>query len=401
MKKILSKTPIIFLLLLFLIEPDGIRDGATFRGGLFNIFHLFFNSAKYFSIALSFLMLFLMKRPSIMLMMVGVYNGYLLLSSMINENFTTSYLVIVTICVSLAIFTEYYMKEAPINFLKALSALLVIYICINLISLILYPEGLYVDDRWWSKNYFLGFKNRHIYYFLPCILCVSIYQFIQYKHIKLLFYVLLFIFMISCVLNSSTTSLIVIFLFCVMCLLLRRVKFPLGVNPAFFFIVGAIISFFMISTSITGKFDNSTDYLTEFFDKEYNTVGNRTVIWKESLLYIYRHPIIGNGNLTFDVGWDWDVSQVHNQYLDFIVQGGIILFIIFFIQIFLLSRKMSKLKSKEVYNILLFVLITYSIEFLMEGKRNHYLWFVSMMMAYNVVPIVNDLKIRKKIKKIT
>lgn len=398
---ILHSTIFIFLLLAFLIEPDGIADGSHYGVDLFQPFHKFYGYAKYITFAVALFLALNIRKPSMMLILIIIYEGIIILSSVMNNNLTSIGVIVAAKIISLSIIAECYMKYAPYRFIKSMLYLLVSLVAINFFTLILFPDGLYIDNRWWNLNFFLGYKNRHIYYFLPCILSVSTYEYLKTERVKYTL-VLLCIMFISCILNQSTTSLIVISFLLLAFLFLLRFKLPKLLNANFVFLVGFIISVIMISMTMSGTFDVYAEAIVDFFGKESDTLGSnsRGRIWIESLVLIAKSPLLGNGDIYFDVGWTTTISQVHNNYLDMFVMGGVVLLSTFACQVFLLSRRMRLICIKEVFNLTFFFLIAFSIEFLSEGRRNNYLWFPSLIIIYYIPNMIQKIKIQNTIKRL-
>lgn len=388
---ILHSTFFIFILLAFLLEPAGISEGSRFGLTSFHPFHLFYGGVKYISFAIVVCLAFNIKKPSMMFILIGLYEGVILLSSLVNGNLTDGDIFVIAKILSLTIIAEYYMSHVPFRFLKSLACLLSILVALNLVSLMMFPEGIYTDDRGWKQNYFLGFKNLHIYFFLPCFLSVSILEYLKNQK-KFYILLLLGIIIVSCLINKSTTSLVVILILSVNVLFFAKYKLPKWLNPNIVFGLAFIFSVVMITMTISGSFSQYSEQLTDTFDKESDTIGVRGLIWTESLIYMLKHPLLGNGCLILDMGWSWDVPQMHNNFLDMAVIGGIVLLFIFFCKVFLLSRRMRNIDSNEIFNFVLFYLIAFSIEFLTEGRRNNYLWFPSLIVIYYVPSIIKRIQ---------
>lgn len=398
---LLHSTFIIFVLLACLLEPDGISDGSSCGIDYFLSFHRLYSYVRYISFVTA---LYLMLKIGIngfskMMMMIFLYHIVFIISSIINKNLTNEMLFVEAKILSLSIMADYYMQNVPLKFVKSLMFLLFIFVLLNLITLILFPNGMYTDNRWYSLNFFLGYKNRHIFYFLPCFLCFFLYEYINTGKYKFTF-LLVSILLVSCLLNQSTTSLIVLALLALSVFFLLKIKFPNWLNANLVFWVGIGVSVVVIVMTINGSFDQYSEQLTEVFEKEQNTMGanSRGLIWIESVIYVIKHPIIGNGDISFNLGWVWDVTQAHNQYLDMAVIGGGVLVYVFLCQIFLLSKSMKKISNTEVFNCALFFLIVYSTEFLSEGKRNNYLWFPSLIIIYYIPNMITNSYQKHKMK---
>lgn len=184
-------------------------------------------------------------------------------------------------------------------------------------------------------------------------------------------------------LSKSTTSFLAFGAFFFSLLFLRNKKIPKWISPNLFFALGALFSVFMVVGMIYGGLDEISEATSEMADKNSDTMAARAVIWIEALLSIYNHPLLGNGNLDFDID-NVIYGQAHNQYLDILVLGGMLIYMVFIIQVFTLSRKIKYCKKHLLSNIVLFTMLAFSIEFLAEGNRNNYFWFSLLIVSYNL-----------------
>ena len=396
---LLHNTFIIFLLLACLIEPDGITDGSHYGVAIFQPLHTLYVYSKYISFVISFYLVLNLRKPSLLFVLILIYHSIIIISSIINGNMTKGMLLVESRIISISIIAEYYMQKTPVQFIKSLVWLLLIFVALNFVSLILFPNGMYTDSRWWTNNYFLGYKNLHIYYFLPCIFCASLYSYIRQEN-RIFIYLLLGLLLVSCLLNHSTTSLIAIGLLTIASIFFVKLGFPKWMNANLVFLTGFVVSVVMITMTVEGTFGQYTELIAENFDKDSDTMSSRGVIWTESLIYFWQHPLFGNGDLIFDIGWAWDVTQVHNNYLDMAVVGGVSLLLVFSTQVFILSRRMRKINIQEVYNVILFILIAYAVEFLSEARRNNYLWFPLMIIIFYTPNLINLVTYKAQIKEI-
>ena len=394
--KAFDNSIVIFILLFFIIEPDGISEGSRFLGGIWGLSHEFFRIARFIPFLASVPMFFEIRRPSLMLWLIFAYITVILVSCVLNSNLDKGFLYNLIKIASLSIITEYYMKSnMALEFVEILTVFLLFNIIVNLFTMIIFfPDGIYFDDRGWGYNYFLGFKNLHIYYFLPCMMTLAIVEHEKNRRLGQLYYICLSIIFVSCILNHSTTSLLTVIALSLLIYFCKDLKLSSWVNPTSLFVLFTIISAIVVFLGIAGTFTQYSENISEGAGKSGDTFASRTLLWIQALITIYKHPVIGSGNFSVTEG-DNEYYQVHNQYLDIVTMGGIVLYMITFLQFVALSYSMKNIRKEWIFNVTIFVLISYFIEFLAEGKRNNYLWFVFLIVVYH---IPSHISLFKKIR---
>ena len=393
----LNSPLVIFLLLLFMIEPDGIAEAATYNGGMWEILHKCFILLKWITIFASVPLILGIGKPSPILWLMLLYNGIIIISCYLNGNQEWGYTRTLIIIIILSILTEYGLRRAnPIRFLRSFFLFLLFYILINAFTLLVYfPDGIYINDRGWAYNYFLGYKNLHIYYFLPCILIFAILHYFNYGKLKSSFYALMLLMLVSSVFNFSTTSLLVMTSLLFLSLLVKRIKLPGWINPATLFVLMTVLSIYLILGGISGEFSDFTREVSDYSGKTGDTFEARTRIWFEALIAVYQNPIIGNGNFSVVENQFTEYFHMHNQYLDIVTQGGLCLYAVFCLQIIVISVKMAKIKGTWIYTMMFLVFFVYFIEFMLEGKRNNYLWYPFLIITYHIPTLISSLEKKK------
>lgn len=401
MKFSFLKSFIIFILLFALVEPEGIVPLSIYKGGLWLQIHQILKIMKYIAILGGVPMIFKIGKPSKMLLSIYIFNFLIFISCLYNNNLSDGYFNTLLKITLVSIVAEYYMvAQNPMDFIQVFFFFLLFSIIVNLCTIIVYPEGMYIDERGWGYNYYLGFKNLHIYFFLPCMLILSVLQYYKYKKIKIIAYLLLAVLVVSCILNHSTTSLIVVMVLSILFLFIGKIKLPKYYNLFVVFFMFLILSVILISKGILGDLVQYSEAIADKADKTGDSFASRILIWIDAIKAIKEHPIFGNGNFCVSLGEN-DYYQMHNQYIDIVTQGGIVLSIIFILQIILLSKEMRKLHGIWLYNIFLIIFTAYFVEFMAEARRNNYLWYVLLIICYHLPSIINsNNNLRKRVQSI-
>lgn len=375
-----NKLFIIFLLLPFL-EPSGIADMGVYIGGAYKFIDQMFTGLTLISCLLILIMYFgrkSVKLPTI-IFLLAAYLSWLLLSAIVNDNFTNGYLITVMKIMGLCMLTDYYMQSGhEKDYLSALCTLLEVIILLNFVCMIIFPDGMYIDDRSWNLNWILGFKNRHIYYYIPYVEIKASLQYLENSKLEKSFYLMCAVILASTILAESTTSLICMAVFVLCIILFRNFNLPKVVNPFNIMMASAVITLVFIGL---GYISNFLTIAEEVFGK--NTLYRRNLIWVQSVLYIAENPILGKGNFKFELSsFSWVITQTHNKFVDLLITGGIVLLVLFFLIFWTLTKRTNDVERYRYRNIVNFSFILYALLFLTESRRQDYLFFLVIVLAY-------------------
>lgn len=261
--------------------------------------------------------------------------------------------------------------------LKAFSFLLCVYICINLMTIISYPDGLYETDVY-SNNWYLGYKNAIIRTILPGVTLNCLCSIHDYGKLSIKDYLLLFVAVFSEILVDSSTGLVMMVIFVVGILWLNlRKKFPRmsnnfsGMTLWKAFLVTGCIS---VAFTIFSFQSHLSSLIETLFEKDATFTG-RTYVWAFSLIKIVSSPILGFGWHTeeewrsvlgfYTMNYAMGFSHPHNFILYILLQGGIIyLSMIVFIIIYISKRIKS---DNDIYIVLTLMYLTFFVEGITES----------------------------------
>ena len=211
------------------------------------------------------------------------------------------------------------------KFLGTLLFMFEIFIYINFITMLLYPSGMYSTGTVYtgiaSQNWFLGFKNILICYFLPAYIVSYLYMNITGKKVRTI--ILTVIIFISTLISGSTTTLIgmtILLFFSIFAFFQKKYKIFNFKN----YIIFSVVLFFSI---IIFRLQNLFEFLIVGILNKDLSFTNRIELWDITLNAIRNKPIIGHG---------WETSAVrhlmynsstiitaHNQILEYLYLGGI------------------------------------------------------------------------------
>lgn len=224
----------------------------------------------------------------------------------------------------------YYWEDNFQTSMKWLTILLSGLIYLNTILLILYPEGLWIDENWVGRGsqirYLFGNYNQTGIVCLLGITTHAIYTFHTKKgYINL--YILIAVSLFSVLFVGSMTSTIGLLLLTGYILFHKLIKRPIMILIIFCTIyIMAFIFIIWLGNSIE-NFSFFKDIIENTLNKD-TTFSARTTIWGNSVKEIAHSPFWGYGIQNLE--WNDEHlggSGPHNLWLMLLLQGGIVLLI--------------------------------------------------------------------------
>ena len=387
MEKFLNNKFIMILLILPFIEPSGIEDLARFVGGIWSDIHIIFVLLKWVSfIIVGIVFLSEAKKPDKFFLMILVYQVCTLSSTIINGNLYLSNISTAANTLGAVLLFDYYLKYGKAkDFLSVVEALFSIWIIINFISIIIFSNGIYIDDRGWNENWFLGYKSRHIYYYIPFLYIQSVLSALNGKKCKKKFYVFFLIIISSVYLSTSKTGLLALLFSFVLIVFFRNKNVSCKLSIRNVYIVSAVISYLIVFLEFQKNFEF---LIVDILNKDL-TMHARSYIWNLAIKFFHESPIIGNGLISFsDLFSTWTVTQMHNMYMDILVVGGIMLLAVFTFMILMIDKKVKQCTILEIKNISNFIFVGYGILFITEARRDMVLLSICLATMYYLPDLI-------------
>ena len=394
--QILNTRIMMVLLLLPFLEPLGVEEMSIYLGGGWTIIHRFFSILKLVSfVIMTILTIYQLKKPTIIFFFMLIFQVWTILRTIMNGGFSFSRLITSLTSIGISLVLDYYIRNGNVKrIISVIEIILMIIIIINLITIMVYPNGMYVNDRMWRQNWLLGYRNLHIQYYLPYIFICAINQYLKEEKLGLKFYMMLSIVIISVYFSKSTTSLISVGLIGILVVLFGSSKVVKKINLTSIYIVSVVLSILIIFMGIQNYF---AEFLRDVLGKDV-TLSSRTQIWAKGIKYFSQHPILGNGivSVNYSTAYrTYSVNQMHNMYFDILVVGGIVLLAIYTVIIVLVSKQVRTCSNVILKNVALFVFSGYAILFITEARRDLAMFNMFMLLAYYLPTIVKQYNIDK------
>lgn len=236
-------------------------------------------------------------------------------------------------------------KYNQANTIVAASNLFTVMIILNYVTLFIYPQGVGMEDG--VSMYLFGLRTGFSLYIIPGIL-LNLLNDIQKEKLFSVNTLLTIIFGTLALLNKMVATgllelMVIGGLYFVLNTPKMIEKFNIVIFTFIFFILDVVVT-------ILGSQFNILGIIAEFFNKD-ATFSNRTYIWANAVQKIASSPIFGCGadNL---VSGGTHMLQAHNQWLNVIIEGGYVSFVLFLMGLFISVSILYKSKAERWYKAL-------------------------------------------------
>lgn len=282
-------------------------------------------------------------------------------------------------------------------FIGTLMFIFEIFIYINFATMIIYPNGMYSTGTIFTgiayQNWFLGFKNILICYFLPAYIVSYIYMNITGKKVRTI--VLIVTIFISTIIAGSTTSLVglsILLFFSIFSFVQRQYKIFNFKN----YIIVTILMFFGI---VIFRLQNLFEFLIVDILQKDLTFTHRTELWDITMKAIKHNPIIGHGWQNTDIRhFMYNSSTIitaHNQILEYLYLGGLITLIVLLIILKVSNHDLKKYYQDKNVQIISLGFLIYQILNITEVYLN------PIMLLLFILPVFGDKFVLKEEKAIS
>lgn len=355
-KNILSDFYVLFIFCLLFphFEPGYFND----IGGIVDSFYNIWRIISAFIILLLYLK---NKKTSYLFISFSILWIYYFLNTTLKNGFSAGEMVRILSYLIVAMIIEYYVKKQAKALVCALLFLYEFLVVANFITILLFPKGMYITEWQW-ENYFLGFRNSFIIYFIPCITFEIIWAKFIGKWCRAI--VMLILCIISAVLSASATCFLItisyVFLFITG---IYRYKIFNIISCVFFY----LITFFAV---IVFRLQSLLAPLFAALGRNITMTG-RTIIWDYTIQKIIQHPLTGYGKQSAEYRMSqlpnvYAASHAHNFLLEHLYCGGFIQFILLIIWFVFLCKNLLKDRYLDYTHIIMIGIITFLFMMLVE-----------------------------------
>ena len=265
---------------------------------------------------------------------------------------------------------------------------------LNLFIIIKFPDGLYYIN--YSRNYYLfDHVNVSIRYLLPgcCFTLIRIYM--QSNKIDIRTKIYIFSVVLTLLLTWPVTAIIGMVVFLLGWKFMYFGKYAQSLLlPIKTITTTAIVSFLLVAVKIQNLFSN---FIVNVLKRDITLTG-RTIIWDTAIEYIKQQPLFGMGRLATEVRRDYlGVTSAHNQFLNFMFEGGIILMALIFIMVKEASKRVKECKNFNIVIVISATVLAYAVMWITEpfSYSGTSLMFLVWLFAYRSSQLFEELNVEE------
>lgn len=240
-------------------------------------------------------------------------------------NYTSLFLTILN-ALAICLVVEMGLKTDPDALLDGASFTLGLFVLINFVTIILFPQGMYEFNNY-TQNYFLGYRNNSIMLFFPAIIFSIVRSLRKYNKLTLSSFVITAVSFANVILAFSATSVIGMTVFILFLLLALINKMPNFLNIITYLAINITYFFGVIILRLQEAF---AFIIVDMLGRDLTFTG-RTKIWDGALAAFAKSPVFGVGEIESQASRDLiGATHAHNYYLDLLYKSGLPGFLIFF-----------------------------------------------------------------------
>lgn len=340
------------------------------------------------------LILGIRKRVSLISILIGIQQGYVVINTVLQRGNIFGCAITAVSIVSVVLLYDMMQDEKAI-FLSSQLFCFEILIYVNLLTVILFPKGMYtIDDVNISlavtvKNYFLGYYNTHTKIFIPALMIAFLYKEVSHKKIRT--WLLTAAIFTTAILVWSGGELVALFGMAIVYILFKNRTRLFN----YYSYWSLHIWFFVLIICL--KLQNLFRWLIDDILGKWNSLNGRMTLWDRTMDLILDSWVFGFGTKfalerELEGGFDW-AGYAHNLLLELMYKGGIINIIFFLMIVIIAGLHIFRYKNSEESKIISIAFLGWCITDLVEA------FFTPFLLAMFVVAYYSNYERNKVILK--
>lgn len=291
---------------------------------------------------------------------------------------TWGYMTMVVL--SICMIFDFFMPRCPLKVLQALTYILMIYVLINFVITLLFPDGLV------QGIYFVGIRTRFTEVVFTLMVLTLIVDWMQNKKLSVRSIICIIVGISNLFVSWVATALTGLIIVAVVFILFYSGRdLSKKMTIAFWTIVSLAITLFIVVLRVQNYF---SWLIVDILHKNLTFTG-RTYIWDGALDLIMNHPFVGvglgdDGNHIYIGGIYW---QAHNQWLQLLCDGGLLSLLTFLVILMIASRECRVNFSSVPYVIVISFFAGFSVMMMSEIYTYMSYFFVLIFLAYHMKDI--------------
>ena len=272
---------------------------------------------------------------------------------------------------AVGLMAEYGVQKDRENFLTGMEIFFGALVALNIVTILLFPGGMYVYDRALEENWLLGYKNYHIVYIMALLIFGAVHSLCQYGRIAVRVWIYIAMSLFSSLLVGARTPMMAILLFAASILFTRLRNFTPLFN-SLTYLAAYAAAFFMI---VVIRIEN-LPVVGKLIGREI-TFNNRIHFWDKAMTEFRDYPVFGHGYQQFRMFRGYVTT--HNQMIEILYKTGAVGFVIFCAILAAAAVRMFRSRKGICTKYLAVLFASYLILFLMEQYAFANYFFLFML----------------------
>lgn len=287
-------------------------------------------------------------------------------------------IILMTFCMT----TTYYMKRNVLNYLRCVTNVLALMLTINLVTTFLFPEGI-VDNL-----YFIGIRTRFTDVIFPLITISLVCDYLAHKRIGMKSVYIIAVSLLTISRAWIATAIVGCLVYIVSLWLFTKLSKRVKLRALLTVIVvtGCVVNLLVLSGVLTKM---AAWFIEDVLHKSL-TLSGRTEIWEIAIDIVLKKPLFGygmfeNGGFVYwgYKGGELSYWQAHNQWLQIMHDGGLLMTGLFIGIIFLGLGQLKKIASPKVKGIFLAAIAAFMVMMITEIYAYTPYLYLLFFVAYN------------------
>lgn len=290
--------------------------------------------------------------------------------------------------IAISMLSEMEINKDATLYLRCLSIVIIIELFLNLFSILINPNGIYGEGIYGSYKYFLGYDNYSALFVSLGMIIVLIYNYIKNKKISIIGILTIIIVNVGNIITWVATSVVAVLIATLLILVIFFLKFKaidkildrvLNIKSL---LIGVIIFFFIIV--LFRLQDSFSHIIVDILHKDLTFTG-RTFIWDKALQQFFSSPFLGIGMLNYNVRLNSAINiyHAHNLILNILMESGIIGVSLYFYLFIYLSKKLNKIKGKNLHRLICIGFLVYFIITFFDVLEFSHTFYILIVIADN------------------
>lgn len=306
-----------------------------------------------------------------------------------------SYIVYFVQALTATLFVEVSLKKKRIEVVAVIRNVLFFFLLINLITLVLFPQGLGVYGYNESSDnyyYFLGLRIAFTPFILTELLLSHIVDYLQEKNLSSFTKMSFVVGLLTFVIEKIATGLFAITIIYALMFMVRRKNIKLNMHVIY--LIYAIGFVLIVVYNIQYKLPFFSYLLEDVMHKDLS-FDNRTTIWASTIAAFFKQPLFGHGvtgggGVLVEFKYRVATLSAHNQILNTLYEGGIVSFVFFMIMFGVVADNIKKCFSLKLNRLYSCFLIGYLMIMFTEVQTTKALFFITLSIIANTDKLIEE-----------